>query len=99
MSEWMDVADLLRAFAMQNEVTMTVQLVSITSAKGPDLLVLVTATYPSKKNTEVMLSDSVSVKCSVLNVTTLSAAITRALYAMDAQLALNEFGIPDNKKA
>jgi hypothetical protein len=99
MSEWMDVTDLLAAFEKHNEVVLQVSMSPQSTPKGPDLAVMVTATYRSRKNPEVSVSDSVSVRCSALNLKSLASVVTHALYALDFQLALNEWGVDGKPKA
>jgi hypothetical protein len=99
MSEWMDVTDLLRAFELHNEVCITVSMTTLTTPKGPDLAVMVSAEGKSRKSGDQMLLASVLVKCSSLNLKALQSVVTHALYALDFQLALNEWGVAENKKA
>jgi len=95
----MDVADLLSAFELHNEVSITVSLMHLTTPKGPDLAVVMSATGKSRKSGEVMQLASVSVKCSALRLSSLASVITHAMYALDFQLALNEWGVAGTPKA
>lgn len=99
MSEWMDVTDLLVAFEQQNEVSITVSMMTLRTPKGPDLAVMVSASGKSRKSGEVTQLASVSVRCLALRLNSLASAITHALYALDFQLALNEWGVAETKKA
>lgn len=99
MSEWADVTDLLQAFEMHNEVKLKVSIAHLSTPKGPDLAVVVEATGKSRKFGEVTQLALVSVKCSALRLNSLMSVITHALYALDFQLALNEFGVAETKKA
>ena len=99
MSEWADVTDLLGAFESQNEVRITVSIAHLATPKGPDLAVMVSAEGKSRKSGGVLQLASVSVKCSALRLSSLASVITHALYALDFQLALNEWGVVENKKA
>lgn len=95
----MDVTDLLLAFEQQNEVQLTMMLVPLKYPKGPDLAIIVKAEGKSRKDGVLCELASVSVKCSGMNLKSLQSAVTHALYALDFQLALNEWGVAGKPKA
>jgi len=99
MSDLGDVTDMLRAFELVNSIKLEVRM-SLTTPLMPVHLVITVVAHPKGVEIgEVPPLASVSVNCSVLNVTSLGAALTHAMYALDFRLALNELSSSGNPKA
>jgi hypothetical protein len=99
MSELGDVTDLLYAFEQQNKVKLHCRFGVELVGKNPTLGLTMLA-YDAEHDSAVQPPlGSVSVICSTLNLKTWNAALTHALYALDFQLALNEFESKAPKRA
>jgi hypothetical protein len=71
----------------------------IKTLRGPDLEVSVFARGSAANSAELAVLASVVLRCSVLNLVSLVSVVTHALYTLDFQLALHEFGNVGKKKA
>jgi hypothetical protein len=91
MTELGDVTDLLQAFESHNNCRLEVRLSVTVLGKNPTIEMVAIAHPPAWQIGEVSPLGSVSFKCSALNLKTLMAALTHAMYALDFQLAENEF--------
>jgi hypothetical protein len=99
MSELGDVTDLLHAFEQQNNVKLHCRFGVELVSKNPTIGLTMLAYGVGHSDTVQPPLASVSVICSALNLKTWNAALTHALYALDFQLALNEFESKAPKKA
>lgn len=94
-----DIADAIIAlwdFEKENQVSLVYQIETIFPNGKPDLLITLKAFTIVDAPVVPVLLASVSVTCLSTNLKTLGAALTHALYAMDFQLVVHEFG--GNKK-
>lgn len=92
MSEIGDLIDLLWAFEKQNKVGLGCYLSTVVTKGNVDLGIRMDAFDIMSDPTERAPLASVRVTCSDMNLVMVRDAVTRALYALDMQLALNEFG-------
>lgn len=99
MSEVGDMTDVMLAFEKHNNVRIKVDMELIIDSAAPDLMITAKAMEVESKDTEVLLLASVSVKCSSMNLKSMNAVLTHVLYALDFQLALNEFEKVPKKRA
>jgi len=99
MSEVGDVTDFLYQFERQNRARLEVRLSTLVTGKEVDLGIVMLAHDTEKEIGEAPPLASVSLKCSAMNLKTLSAALLAALYALDFQLGVNEFDKVLKKKA
>ena len=99
LSELMDVMDVVMAFEDQNSVKVWFRFNVGKVGKAPEVFLTAECWGKDKEPTEVPSSASVSVKCSALNLKTWNAVLTHVLYALDFQLALNEFESEQPKRA
>jgi len=99
MSELGDVTDLLYAFEQQNKVRLHCRFGVEMEGKSPTIGLTMFAYGVEDVDTVLPPLASVSVICSALNLKTWNAALTHALYALDFQLALNEYESAAVKRA
>lgn len=99
MSEVADVRDILIAFEEQNRVKMLFTMALVWENGVPDVAVEMSAHNADVGIGEAPSLGSVRLKCSAMNLKHVSGVLIHALYALDFQLALNELGTADNKKA
>lgn len=99
MTEVADVRDMLMAFEQHNSVKLELR-VSVQSLNGrPDVVIAGIAHESAEAIGVAPPLASVSVRCSAMNLKHLAAALTHVMYALDFQLALNEFEATKPKKA
>lgn len=99
MTEVADVVDTWQAFELSNKVAVKMRMELDMSGKAPTFIILMEAHETRESVGEVPLLASVSVKCSDMNLKHFKDALTHVLYALDFQLALNEFESVSTKKA
>lgn len=99
MSELKDVTELLVAFQEQNRVYIKCRFEAQVREKGPVMFLTAECWGAEEDSLEVPPSASVSLNCSVMNLKGWNAVVTHALYALDFQLALNEFEKPATQRA
>lgn len=99
LSELADVMDIVRAFEEHNSAQTFFRFNVGMVGKRPELFLTAACWGKDQETTVVPSSASVSVKCSDLNLKTWNAALTHVLYALDFQLALNEFESVERKRA
>ncbi|MES2367826.1 MAG: hypothetical protein V4563_18255, partial [Pseudomonadota bacterium] len=80
-------------------ISLTVCLSTVVTKGDVDLGIRVDAFDIASDLAEPVPLASVRVTCSGMNLMMIRDAVTRALYALDMQLALNEFGTAGIKKA
>lgn len=98
MTEIADVRELMAAFEETNKVRVEVRWNIARRVRGSDLLVTMVAHQEGTEIGVVPPLASVSVKCSAMNLKTWNAVHTHCLYALDFQLALNEFESVERKR-
>lgn len=91
MGDVADVTDTIRAFEQHNTVHIAVELTVAHLGHVPRLQMVLTAYNPVGIGVEPAPLASVQLDCMTANLKTLAAALTHGLYALDFQLALNEF--------
>jgi len=99
LSELADVTDLVGAFQDQNRVKVYFRFNVGKIGVAPEVFLTAECWGVDQETTEVPPLASVSVKCSALNLRAWNAVLTHVLYALDFQLALNEFGSVETKRA
>jgi len=99
LSELMDVTQLLCAFEEHNSVRIHLVVETLNTSKGPCLVVGAYAWDRPAEEPGARCLASVSVRCLDLNLRHWNAALTHVLYALDFQLALNEFDALEKPKA
>lgn len=99
LSELADVTDLVGAFEEQNNVRLSIRFGRVSKLGVPGLVVVAEAWTLEDVPPEAKPLASVSVICSGLNIKTWNAVLTHVMYALDFQLALNEFESVAHKKA
>jgi hypothetical protein len=92
MTEIADVREVLAAFEDTNRVRLEVRFSVARQVRGTDLLVTMLAYDSPGESGEVPPLASVSVKCSSMNLRAWNAVLIHAMYALDIQLALKEYG-------
>lgn len=99
MTEVADVRDTLQAFEENNNVKLEIRM-SLSVLNGtPDVQITAIAHERGVEIGDRPPLASVSVKCSAMNLKHWKAVHTHVLYALDFQLALNEFESVPAKKA
>jgi len=91
MSEVADVTELLIGFQQHNTVRLAIELTVATLGNVPSLQVVVTAYRPVGIGVEPAPLACVECDTRTMNLKHLKDALTHALYALDFQLALDEF--------
>lgn len=99
MTEVADVTDLLSAFETENNVCLEMRIGVNREKKVPSLGITVIAHDKFFRIGEVPPLASVSVICSDMNLKHMMGVVTHALYALDFQIALNEYETKAPKKA
>lgn len=99
LSEMGDVTDMLLGFEEHNHCRIAFRFGLVHSGKTPTVAIDGEAWTEFLGEPGAQLSASVNVKCSDLNLRTWNAALIHVLYALDFQLALNEFEGAGTKKA
>ena len=87
-----DILSAMAAFEQQNTIVLELRLSTAKKGTEDDFWVTCLAHDGSQEIGEAPPLASVSLSFLGLGVKTLDALLFRALYALDAQLALNEFG-------
>jgi len=99
LSELADVTELLVGFEKHNNVRLSLRVSAVTRGKSP-ALVIVAEAWPTVDEQAVHGPLAlVNVNCSDLNLKHWNAVLTHVLYALDFQLALNEYGSVEQKRA
>lgn len=99
LSELADVTDLVAGFEEHNNVRLSIRFSRVSKQGVPGLMVVAEAWPPEDDLAEVKPLASVNVRCLALNLRTWNAVLTHVMYALDFQLALNEFESAATKKA
>lgn len=99
MGEVADILDLLIGFEQDNKVNVEIHLASVRTEGKWDIAVSATAHDLGYEIGAVPPLASASVTCLVTGLRNLRDVVTRALYVLDGQLALQEFDKLTTKKA
>jgi hypothetical protein len=92
-----DVISVMSAFQEQNQVRIEMRLELKTDVKGQDIVMYLAAHERGKEFGEAPSLASVSVTCLAMNKASMEACLIHALYVLDFQLALHEWGSADKK--
>ena len=95
----MDILSAMTAFEQQNTIVLELRLTTAKKGTEDDFWIACLAHDGSAEIGALPPLASVSLSFLALRVKSLDAALFRALYALDAQLALNEFASVAKKKA
>jgi hypothetical protein len=99
MTEVRDMTDLVEAFQLQNSVWLQFRFAMSETSKVPSLAVTAIAMDTKEDVPEAKCLASVSVICSAMNLRHWNGVLTHLMYALDFQLALNEFDGVNKKRA
>jgi hypothetical protein len=99
MTEIADVTDMLSGFEQHNScrITMAVSVVVVNGV--PDLEIHAYAARVGESEAGADFLGSVRVSCRTMNLKRWNSALIHVLYALDFQLALNELGHAEPKRA
>jgi len=97
MTELADVRELLEGFEEQNNVRLVISFNLVKEGRSPDIEVVAQAFLNVRANGEVPPSVLVKLRCSTLNLLHWNAVLIHAMYALDFQLALNEWDAVEQK--
>jgi hypothetical protein len=95
----MDILSAMTAFEQQNTIVLELRLSTAKKGTEDDFWITCLAHNGSAEIGDLPPLASVSMSFLALRVKSLDAALFRALYALDAQLALNEFASMTEKRA
>jgi len=99
MTELADLRDVLVAFEVQNNVTIHFRFGLMRVGKAPDISLTAEAFQRGVEVGDQASLASVNVVCSALNLKAWNAVLIHVLYALDFQLAVNEFDHASKKRA
>jgi len=99
MSDLGDVTDMLYAFEKHNNIKLELRMDLTTPQMPVSLRIAALAHTPGIEIGVAPPLASVSVTCSDFNVSSLGAALTHVMYALDFKLALNEMHCVEVKRA